>query len=200
MLKTLLATAVVALTALTLAQPAAAAGPGGFARNLRDTPPVSFIAAARPTLAPFAHVKFCMQNPAECRKNAGSPVVALTAYRESQLKRINASVNRQLRAESDPLAVDGGDLWQVSGNSGDCEDFALIKRKRLIAMGWSPRALRIAVARTGSGEGHAVLVVKTSKGDLVLDNRTSAIRPWKNTDLRWVKIQSPDNPRLWLAI
>jgi len=43
-------------------------------------------------------------------------------------------------------------------------------------------------------------VVKTSKGDLVLDNRTSAIRPWKNTDLRWVKIQSPDNPRLWLAI
>ena len=72
MLKTLLATAVVAMTAFAGANPAAAAGPGGFARNLRDTPTVSFIAARTPTLAPFAHVKFCMQNPAECKKSSGS--------------------------------------------------------------------------------------------------------------------------------
>lgn len=200
MLKTLLATAVVAMTAFTGANPAAAAGPGGFARNLRDTPTVSFIAARTPTLAPFAHVKFCMQNPAECKKSSGSSVIAMTSYRENQLKRVNSSVNRSVRAVNDSSATDGGDVWQVSGGSGDCEDFALIKRKRLIAMGWSPRALRIAVARTGSGEGHAVLVVKTSRGDLVLDNRTAAIRNWKNTDLRWVKIQSGDNPRIWYNI
>lgn len=200
MLKTLLATAVMAVTAFTFANPSAAAGPGGFARNLRDMPPVSFIAAAKPTLAPFAHVKFCMQNPAECRKSGGSAVIALTSYREGQLKRINAGVNRSVRAVNDSSAIDGGDVWRASGGSGDCEDFALIKRKRLIAMGWSPRALRIAVVRTGQGEGHAVLVVKTSRGDLVLDNRTSAIRNWKNTDLRWIKIQSQDNPRIWLAI
>ena len=37
-----------------------------------------------------------------------------------------------------------------------------------------PRALRIAVARTPPpGEGHAVLVVKTNNGDMVLDNRTN---------------------------
>ena len=51
------------MTAFTGANPAAAAGPGGFARNLRDTPTVSFIAARTPTLAPFAHVKFCMTEP-----------------------------------------------------------------------------------------------------------------------------------------
>ncbi|MNL69638.1 hypothetical protein D3C87_1945270 [compost metagenome] len=58
----------------------------------------------------------------------------------------------------------------------------------------------MAVARTRSGEGHAVLVVKTSKGDLVLDNRSSAIKPWRSTDLRWVKIQSGDNPKRWFAM
>ena len=45
-----------------------------------------------------------------------------------------------------------------------------------------------------------MLVVKTSRGDLVLDKRTTAIRNWKNTDLRWVKIQSGDNPRIWYNI
>nr|WP_269748273.1 hypothetical protein [Ciceribacter selenitireducens] len=26
------------------------------------------------------------------------------------------------------------------------------------------------------------------------------MRNWKNTDLRWVKIQSGDNPRIWYNI
>ena len=95
---------------------------------------------------------------------------------------------------------DQGDVWQVNVKSGDCEDFALTKRDHLIAMGWSPRALRIAVTKTPYGEGHAVLVVKTDQGDLVLDNRTNAIKGWKDTDLRWLMIQSGDNPRVWYEL
>ena len=97
-------------------------------------------------------------------------------------------------------STDAGDVWQVGVAAGDCEEFALTKRRNLIALGWPSRALRIAVARTGSGEGHAVLVVKSSRGDLVLDNRTDEIKPWTQTDLRWVKIQSGDNPRLWYTM
>ena len=41
---------------------------------------------------------------------------------------------------------------------------------------------------------------RLAAGELGLDNRTSAIRNWKNTDLRWVKIQSGDNPRIWYNI
>ncbi len=84
--------------------------------------------------------------------------------------------------------------------AGDCEDFALTKRDHLIAMGWSPKALRIAVTKTPYGEGHAVLVVKTDQGDLVLDNRSNAIKGWKDTDLRWLMIQSGDNPRVWYEL
>lgn len=192
---------VAALSAMIIlgVEPAQAAGPGGFARNLMNSPGVSYIVANKPTLAPFAHVRFCLQNPGECSRSYGASTVALSSYRYSQLKRINASVNRSIRPTNDASRIDG-DIWQVGANSGDCEDYALTKRKRLIAMGWSPRALRIAVAHTGTGEGHAVLVVKTSQGDLVLDNRTNGIKPWTSTDLRWVKIQSGDNPRLWYTM
>jgi predicted transglutaminase-like cysteine proteinase len=70
------------------------------------------------------------------------------------------------------------DRWEADVAAGDCEDYALTKRRKLIALGWSARALRIAVARTASVEGHAVLVVATSQGDLVLDNCTMAVRGW----------------------
>lgn len=84
--------------------------------------------------------------------------------------------------------------------SGDCEDYAITKRHKLIAQGWPIRSLRLAVARTAWGEGHAVLVVKTSDGDLVLDNLTSAIKPFQKSGLRFLKIQSEDNPRMWFAL
>lgn len=59
---------------------------------------------------------------------------------------------------------------------------------------------RIAATRTESGIGHAVLVVTTSKGDLVFDKRTNIVKPWFATGLRWLQIQSPDNPRNSLAL
>ncbi len=45
-----------------------------------------------------------------------------------------------------------------------------------------------------------VLVVKTGKGDLVLDNRFAAIREWNKTGLRWVMIQSSANPARWMQV
>ena len=58
------------------------------------------------------------------------------------------------------------------------------------------RALRMAVVRTSKGEGHAVLVVKTSKGDLVLDNIKKTIVSRQQTDYRWIAIAS-QNPSAW---
>jgi predicted transglutaminase-like cysteine proteinase len=199
MFRRILLAAVSAAPLILGVQVAEAAGPAGFARDLKTSKGVQFIVARRPTLAPFAYVKFCRKNPGDCVGGRGSEIVELTAARNSQLQRVNASINRSIRARVDSPGV-GGDVWEVGVSEGDCEDFALTKRRELVALGWSPRSLRIAVAYTGSGEGHAVLVVKTSKGDLVLDNRTSSIKNWRRTDLRWVKIQSGDNPRMWHAI
>lgn len=189
--------AALTLTSFLAVQPAQAAGPAGFARGLQKSPAVSYITEKRRTMAPFAHVKFCVRNPDECKAGNGAPEVVLSAFARRELQSVNSAVNRSIAPRNDAADQTGDDSWQVNVKSGDCEDFALTKRDHLIAMGWSPNALRIAVTSTPSGEGHAVLVVKTDGGDLVLDNRTNAIKNWRDTDLRWIMIQSGENPRIW---
>lgn len=177
-----------------------AAGPAGLARGLNGNSAVSYISEKSKIIPPFAQVLFCAQNPAECRDNNGLSVLALTDKEMLQLKDVNNSVNRTMIGRNDPRNELNGDVWKVNVRSGDCEDFALTKRSRLMAMGWSSRALRIATAYTPSGEGHAVLVVRTDKGDLVLDNRKSSIKNWRDTDLRWDKIQSDTDPYVWYRL
>lgn len=172
-----------------------AAGPGSAMRNLRTT--IDRLNEGTFTLAPFAAVKFCLSNPEQCKDTGGSEIVELTDDRNQQLLAINAGINRAIKPMNDSS---GTDTWSTDVPSGDCEDYALTKRKHLLELGWPSRALRIAVAKTPSGEGHAVLVVKTSEGDLVLDNRTSSVREWKKTDLRWIAIQSSENPKLWVNV
>lgn len=196
MKKAILTALVTAMAALGAAQ-AQAAGLGGLTRGLSQAPAVHFIKVRQPTLAPFAHVRFCMQNPDECRPGDGPMMVTLTSSASRTLQAVNNSINREIVGVNDSSDSDD---WEVNVKRGDCEDFALTKRDRLIAAGISARSLRIAVATTPSGEGHAVLVVKTTRGDLVLDNRTDRIKDWRETDLRWVKIQSGENPRMWYDI
>lgn len=172
--------------------PAFATGPASVARNLGLS--VSRMAEGQPTLAPFAHVQFCVLNPDQCSDTGGDSIVELSAQRRAQLTKVNAQINRAIRPVNDNGTQD---IWNTDVASGDCEDYVLTKRKRLLRMGWSSRALRVAVAYTRGGEGHAVLVVKTTDGDLVLDNRFDTIKDWRSTDLHWVKIQSGKNPKLW---
>lgn len=169
----------------------------GMARPLHVAPPSQFITATKFTLAPFAFVLFCKNYSGSCDQGSGEAEVPLTRAMRAELLDINADVNRSIAPRNDAA---GTDVWAQDVTSGDCEDYALTKRHHLIEAGWPSRSLRIAVAKTRSGEGHAVLVVRTTEGDLVLDNRTSAVRTWNNTDLTWIKIQSGDNPRLWFDI
>lgn len=177
-----------------------AAGPAGMARGLQKAPAYSYISEKRRTMAPFAHIMFCSKNPNECQAGSGASVVTLTAFSDKQLRSVNNSVNRSIMPMNDASGSVGDDIWEVNVRSGDCEDFALTKRDHLIAMGWSPKALRLAITKTAAGEGHAVLVVRTDRGDLVLDNRNNAIKTWKNTGLRWLMIQSGDDPREWFEL
>ena len=54
---------------------------------------------------------------------------------------------------------------------GDCEDYVLLKRRMLMQSGWPREALLITVVRDRKGDGHAVLTVKTDKGEYILDNQ-----------------------------
>ena len=50
------------------------------------------------------------------------------------------------------------------------------------------------------GDGHAVLLARTSRGELVLDNKTDDIRLWHETAYRYVKRQSITDPNRWVSV
>ncbi len=133
----------------------------------------------------------CLKNPAEC-KGGGKAKVDLTADVMSTLKRVNGHVNRTIKPRYDS----GADVWSASTSSGDCEDYVLAKRKALIKAGIPASSLRIAYVKTRRGEGHAILVVKTSGKDSVLDNLTASIKPLSQSGYRIISM-SGANPRSW---
>jgi predicted transglutaminase-like cysteine proteinase len=159
----------------------------------------NFLVGKKPTLAPFAHVRFCARNPSDCTLATSINSTYTDSKRDmSSLSTINGRVNSQITPRNDDDL--NGDVWDVDVTSGDCEDFALTKRRALLNAGWPSAVLRIAIALTSSGEGHAVLIVTTDAGDVVLDNRTNRIKPWSKSGLRFVKIQSAENPKVWQSI
>jgi predicted transglutaminase-like cysteine proteinase len=83
---------------------------------------------------------------------------------------------------------------------GDCEDYVLLKRRMLMQAGWPREALLITVVRDKRGDGHAVLTVKTDKGDFILDNQEEQVLLWSETGYRFVKRQSQSNPNHWVAL
>lgn len=143
--------------------------------------------------APIGLQIFCIQHAEYCR-GGGRSQVAFGDELMKMLNSVNRTINRQIRPRNDR-----GDVWSINVRVGDCEDYALTKRQRLIELGLPAGSLRIATALTRSGEGHAVLVVRTSQGDLVLDNRSGRIKPWNETGLEWIAI-SGANLRNWRTI
>lgn len=150
------------------------------------------------TIAPFAHVLFCKANPSEC--NGTQPNYERHIDDLALVKTINEEVNDAIIPQMEIGTGTKADVWKIFPLAGDCDDYVVSKRSRLIAAGWEPRNLRIAVAFTRSGQGHAVLVVSTKGGDYVLDNRTNRIVLWHKTDLHFIKIQDRDRPKLWRAL
>ncbi len=164
-------------------------------------------AASRPmptgpaTLPPRGFVDFCKRHPGECIEVALSEAPAvLDESRWGQLRQVNDAVNRAFPYVPDAGPSGRGDYWALPTVEGDCEDLALEKRRRLIALGWPPEALLIALARVPRLGGHAVLVVVTDQGDYVLDSREGAVRPWDELPYRWMRRQSPKNPRVWVRL
>lgn len=113
------------------------------------------------------------------------------------MEAINTTVNHSIRARRDPI---GQDLWSIDVASGDCEDYALAKRHELIRSGFPSRAVRLAVGETSAGEAHAVVIVKTDRGDLALDNRADTPQTVNKLDIVWKKIESSDNPKYWRSL
>ena len=163
--------------------------------------PAPAIVEASPVLAPFQHVRFCLRYPADCNSDlTQTDRIGLNEQTSELLNRVNRSVNAAITPTLKTYGSNIEDRWTIAPSRGDCNDYAVTKRHELIADGLPGRVLRLSVVKTAAGIGHLVLVVATTKGDLVLDNLTDAIRPWQRTGYEWLKIQAAADARFWYAV
>jgi predicted transglutaminase-like cysteine proteinase len=152
--------------------------------------------------APAGFISFCTRFPDQCAFSKDTPsVVQLSPAQWLQLQETNEAVNRAIQPMDDLRHYGRVEYWNIPTDGfGDCEDYALTKRRDLIAAGLPAQALRIAVVLTGRNESHAILTVATDHGDYVLDNLTNAIQNWDRTDYRWIERQDPNKAWGWVSL
>src|SRR5262245_54065585 len=148
---------------------------------------------------PYGFVKFCDRDPDECRQGAPEDQrFSANPGRLSELDAVNRAVNHEIEAATDLEIYGQTEYWTIPTSRGDCEDYALLKRKRLIARGWPISSLLLTVVRDERGEGHAVLTARTMQGDFILDNKVDEVKLWNRTPYEYVIRHSYLNNRIWL--
>lgn len=153
------------------------------------------------TRPPGGFQAYCASQPEACVRTPAEPPVQLTEARFQLLLDVNWKANASIRYVTDSLAEGKSESWRRPKDVGDCEDYALLKREMLIERGWPRSGLLLAYARTPRKKHHIVLVVRTDKGDFVLDNKVmSRVLPWEALHYDWVSRQSPDDPTVWQRI
>ena len=155
-----------------------------------------------PTSVPYGWVDFCQRYKGECDMPGAMPRdVHLTPKAMKDIERINRWVNKNVESVSDLDHWGVVDQWDYpTDGKGDCEDYALLKRRLLAEQGFPMQALLMTVVKDQNNEGHAVLTVKTDHGDYVLDNLHDEVKGWKQTGYRFVKRQSQNEGNVWVSI
>jgi predicted transglutaminase-like cysteine proteinase len=148
-----------------------------------------------------AWATFCNQYPTECAVDLTEPeAVAATPELIELVDAINRYVNREIEPRTDQDHWGVIDRWNLPVDGiGDCEDFQLLKRKLLAEGGLPRRAMRMTVVIDEKGEGHAVLMIRTDRGDFILDNKTNAVLPWHDTGYVYIKREGQSGPA-WVSL
>jgi predicted transglutaminase-like cysteine proteinase len=145
--------------------------------------------------------EFCQRVPTECRIDLSEPAtIRLTRETWNIIQAVNNRVNASVIPLSDQDHWGIPDRWDLPNDGyGDCEDIQLLKRKLLAERGLPRRAMRMTVVIDHLGDGHAVLMMRTDRGDFILDNKTDAILPWGRTGYVFAKREGHDSAA-WVAI
>ena len=185
--------AVIAVTASL----AAAAAPSS-----RAAWPAFTVVAEKSKEGPPGWAEFCRNYKTECVVQASEPrKVALTTEIWSKLVEVNRLANATIKPLEDRKHWGRINKWYFADDGkGDCKDYVLVKRRMLTGSGLPREALLITIVWTPQQKGHAVLIVRTDKGDYVLDSLTPKIVLWNQTPYDYVMRQSQSNPNAWLFI
>ncbi|MBM2713872.1 transglutaminase-like cysteine peptidase [Mesorhizobium caraganae] len=154
------------------------------------------------TTQPVGHYEFCQKLPQECTQRTPKQApVELTRKLWAAIVSVNNSVNTRIVPRTDMEMWGKEEVWSYPDSGfGDCEDYALEKRRELMALGVPAGNLLMTVARQPNGDGHAVLTVRTSLGEFILDNLESKVLSWTDTDYTYLKRQSDTNSGVWVTI
>ncbi|GLS43640.1 transglutaminase-like cysteine peptidase [Methylobacterium brachythecii] len=183
------------LVAASAAMASLASGPLAQAQTIASLPASGLAASITGSARPIAAwTEFCERYASECAVNRSeSASITLTPAIWQTINTVNRRVNKAIHAVTDQDHWNVADRWDLAEDGqGDCEDFQLRKRAMLVEAGLPRRAMRMTVVIDEKGEGHAVLTLITDRGDLVLDNKTSAVLPWRQTGYTFIKRESQD--------
>lgn len=104
------------------------------------------------------------------------------------VEKINDEVNNSVTYKTDSLKYGLPEFWECATTQGDCEDYALTKRGRLLELGCPPDKICLVFCDVPGEGGHCVLYVETDKGGFILDNRFSGVRTPTELGYTWVSI------------
>jgi predicted transglutaminase-like cysteine proteinase len=153
------------------------------------------------TSQPIGHYEFCRQHREECSvKSKPGALPRLTPHGWDVVRQINLSVNSAITPVTDADAYGREEVWAYPVDAGDCEDFVLLKREKMMEAGFSPSDLLITVVRKPDGEGHAVLTLRSAQGDFVLDNLVNDVKLWTETPYTYLKRQASFDTGRWVTI
>jgi predicted transglutaminase-like cysteine proteinase len=153
------------------------------------------------TSQPIGHYEFCQTHRPECEiKSKSATAPRVTDFGWTVVRQVNLAVNREINPMTDMDLFGKDEVWSYPNGAGDCEDFVLLKRKKLMEKGFSASDLLITVVRKPDGEGHAVLTVRTAQGDFILDNLEDDVKLWTKTPYRFLKRQASVNTGRWVTI
>jgi predicted transglutaminase-like cysteine proteinase len=172
-----------------------------------DPAPAPFMRIHGQANPPFGFVQFCDSFPRECVSgDAAEGRFDASPERLAELDAVNRYVNTVIEPVTD-LDLYGVPEWWAIPNlradgtgRGDCEDYALLKRKILIKQGWPVSSMLMTVVRDEKGDGHAVLTARTAQGDFILDNKATDVRLWSKTGYKFIMRQSYLNVKVWMSL
>lgn len=160
-----------------------------------------FMATGNLTSQPIGHYEFCKRLPNECNLTFSQTApIKLDQATWAKIVQVNIDVNARIQPMTDMELYGQEEYWAYPVNAGDCEDYVLLKRRELAEAGLPLSSLLITVLRKPDGEGHAVLTVRTDRGDFVLDNLTDAVKNWQETDYTYLKRQAANHTGRWVSI
>jgi len=195
-LRCVVAAAALLTAGLAGSQTAQAAGAAGAIER------ALYVAVGESARAPIGWIEFCVENTRDCKTQKTPPRdIVMSNQTWTSLVRINDWVNQSIKPITDMDHWGVVEKWSYPDDGyGDCEDYVLLKRRMLMEAGWPREALLITVVRDKKGEGHAVLTVKTDKGEFILDNQEDRVLLWSETGYRFVKRQSQADQNTWVSL